>query len=59
MLPRLESSTGVGIEGARLTIRGDEDQGLVSLRRCGQVPSYSPHRLVRQSAMLLEGSLQG
>ena len=36
----------------RLTIRWDEDQDLSPLRRFRQGPSYSPNRLVSQSAKL-------
>ena len=41
-----------GLMESRLTIRGDDDLDLTPLRRFGQVPSYSPHLLVSQSAML-------
>ena len=41
-----------GLKESRLTIRGDEDQGLGSSKMFGQVPSYSPNRLVSQSAIL-------
>ena len=44
-----------GLKESRLTIRGDEDQGLVSSEK---VWTHTPHRLVRQSATLLERSIQ-
>ena len=47
-----------GLNESRLTIRGDEDQGLSPLRRFWQVLSYSPRRLVSQSATLHERSAQ-
>ena len=47
------------LKESRLTIRGDGDQDPVALRRFRQRPSYSPNRLVSQSATLQEWSVQG
>ena len=48
-----------GLKESRLTIRRDGIGALSPLRRFGQVPSYSPYRLVSQSAILKERSVQG
>ena len=43
------------LKESRLTTRGDEDQDLVASEKFGQGSSYSPHRLVSQSAMQCKG----
>ena len=48
-----------GLKESRLTIKGDENQGLSPLKRFAQVPSYSPRSLVSQSAALWERYAQG
>ena len=57
--PNCKRAQVQGLKESRLTIRGDDNQGLSPLRRFGQVPSYSPRSLVSQSETLCERSVQG